>query len=442
MAKRTPKEKTVRPEMVLYKLVVRKKEYALLFALFYAVVRTWLNSNYVVALYTCFWGTLIGYLAMLLLKLLQWRQSVNNVDKKKMSADGLKASNIICCASCGIAELNDNKLKECPTCDLVRYCSDKCQREHRRHHKAACKERAAELWDEILFKQPESSHLGDCPICCLPLSLDNEKSPVFSCCVTTMCHGCVKANRAREKQNKLTHACPFCRRPMAKTEKDSETNYIKRAAVNDPRALVQVGINHNNKGDHQSAAEHFAKAAELGDAEAHHMLSLSYRDGIGVEKDKKKEVYHLEQAAIGGHPQARCHLGCVEEGNGRIDRAVKHWIIAANLGDDDSIEALKNCYAHEVVSKENYASALRGYQAAIDATKSPQREAADKAEEARKLCHCNACKLNRRRLERTFGGEGGSCAEEAKNHQPEAGGLAQLRHRSKAGRRNRNRSRR
>eukprot|EP00984_Skeletonema_dohrnii_P031554 scaffold24164_cov163-Skeletonema_dohrnii-CCMP3373.AAC.1 len=190
MAKRTPKEKTVRPEieMVLYKLVVRKKEYALLFALFYAVVRTWLNSNYVVALYTCFWGTLIGYLGMLLLKSLQWRQSLNNVDKNKMSADGVKAVNIIiCCASCGIAELNDNTLKECPTCDLVRYCSGKCQREHRRHHKAACKERAAELWDEILFKQPESTHKGDCPICCLPLSLDNEKSPVFSCCVTTIC---------------------------------------------------------------------------------------------------------------------------------------------------------------------------------------------------------------------------------------------------------------
>eukprot|EP00984_Skeletonema_dohrnii_P019046 scaffold9045_cov78-Skeletonema_dohrnii-CCMP3373.AAC.2 len=442
MAKRTPKEKTVRPEMFLYKLVVRNKAYPLLVALFYAAVKVWLYNDYVVVLYTYFWGTLIGYLAMLFLKSLQWRQSGNNVDKNKMSTDGLEAANIICCASCGIAELNDNKLKECPTCDLVRYCSVKCQREHRRHHKkAACKERAAELWDEILFKQPESSHVGDCPICCLPLSLDNEKSPVFSCCITTVCMGCVLANRKREKQNKLQHACPFCRRPMAKTQKDSETNYIKRAAVNDPRALVQVGIYHNKRGDHQSAVEHFAKAAALNSVEAHHMLSVSYRNGIGVEKDKKQEVYHLEQAAIGGHPLSRCHLGCVEEGNGRLDRAVKHWIIAANLGDDDSIKALKNCYELEVVSKENYASALRGYQAAIDATKSPQREAADKAEEARKLCRCNACKLNRRRLERKFA-EGGSCAEEAKNHQPEAGGLAQLRHRSKAGRRNRNRSRR
>ena len=29
-----------------------------------------------------------------------------------------------------------------------------------------------------------------------------------------------------------------------------------------------------------------------------------YRNGLGVEKDEKKELYHLEEAAIGGHPDA------------------------------------------------------------------------------------------------------------------------------------------
>jgi hypothetical protein len=44
-----------------------------------------------------------------------------------------------------------------------------------RNQTTACKKRAAELRDEILFKQPENTHLGDCPICFLPLSLDLEK---------------------------------------------------------------------------------------------------------------------------------------------------------------------------------------------------------------------------------------------------------------------------
>jgi len=67
----------------------------------------------------------------------------------------------------------------------------------------------------------------------------------------------------------------------------------------------------------------------------------------------------------------------VNEGrNGRIDRAVKHWIIAANLGHDGSIRELKNCYMNGYVSKEDFATALRAHQAAVDATKSPQRDAA------------------------------------------------------------------
>ncbi|KAK1733477.1 hypothetical protein QTG54_015892 [Skeletonema marinoi] len=104
--------------------------------------------------------------------------------------------------------------------------------------------------------------------------------------------------------------------------------------------------------------------------------------GKGVEKDGKKELHHLEQAVIGGHPRARYNLGRIEEKNGRMGRAVKHWIIAAKLGHDYSVDALKDSYEDGLVSKEDFAAALRAHQAAAEATKSPQREAAE--EEARK----------------------------------------------------------
>ena len=84
----------------------------------------------------------------------------------------------------------------------------------------------------------------------------------------------------------------------------------------------------------------------------------------------------MEEAAIGGHPKARHNLGCVDWENGRLERAMKHFIIAANHGNDGSMEQLKACYRDGLVSKEDFAAALRGYQAAIDATKSPQREEA------------------------------------------------------------------
>eukprot|EP00985_Skeletonema_marinoi_P028928 scaffold26313_cov80-Skeletonema_marinoi.AAC.1 len=85
-----------------------------------------------------------------------------------MSADQTEAADI-CCASCDIAELDDIKLMDCDACDLVKYCSDECQQEHRPQHELRCKERAAELRDEILFRQPESTHLEAVimPTCCV-----------------------------------------------------------------------------------------------------------------------------------------------------------------------------------------------------------------------------------------------------------------------------------
>jgi len=41
---------------------------------------------------------------------------------------------------------------------------------HQLQQQEARKTRAAELRDELLFKQPASSHLGDCPICVIPQS--------------------------------------------------------------------------------------------------------------------------------------------------------------------------------------------------------------------------------------------------------------------------------
>jgi hypothetical protein len=91
----------------------------------------------------------------------------------------------------------------------------------------------------------------------------------------------------------------------------------------------------------------------------------------------------LEQAAIGGHPKARYNLGVKEDQNGRTGRAVKHWIIAATLGYDSSLDALKDSYKDGLVSKEDFAAALRAHQDTIEAAKSPQREAADEARNER-----------------------------------------------------------
>eukprot|EP00984_Skeletonema_dohrnii_P013630 scaffold5653_cov95-Skeletonema_dohrnii-CCMP3373.AAC.5 len=285
----------------------------------------------------------------------------------------------MCCASCGKSELDDIKLMDCDACKSVRYCSDKCKEDHLPQHAVICKERAAELRDEILFRQPESTHLGDCPICFLPLlSIHQKKSPLYACCSKWICNGCAYANQKRELEKRLQPACPFCRNILPKTDEEAEINYMRRVAANDPVAVREIGMKHFNNGDYERAFEYLTKAAELGDASAHYNLSFMYQKGDGVEKDEKKRLYHLEEAAIGGHPDARYNLAMEEGRNERFDRAVKHFIIAANLGLDESIQALKGCYKYGDVSKEDFAAALRAHHAVVDATKSPQRDAASK----------------------------------------------------------------
>eukprot|EP00984_Skeletonema_dohrnii_P005332 scaffold1874_cov89-Skeletonema_dohrnii-CCMP3373.AAC.9 len=282
-----------------------------------------------------------------------------------------------CCASCGMAEIDDIKLKECAACGLVKYCCDECKQDHKSHHEEDCNKRAAELRDELLFKQPESSYLGDCPICCLPMPFDAKKSIMYHCCSKVICDGCDHANRMREIRGKLKFKCPFCRKLTVETDEERDKRWMKRIEANDPAAMNQKGAQQYNKGDYSSAFEHLTKAAELGNVEAHYGLAGMYRDGHGVEKNEKKEIHHFEEAAIGGHPTARCNLGCHEWDNCNIERAVKHWIIAANQGSDESIKLLMAAYRSGMISKEDLATTLRAHQAAVDASKSPQREAAE-----------------------------------------------------------------
>jgi TPR repeat protein len=154
---------------------------------------------------------------------------------------------------------------------------------------------------------------------------------------------------------------------------------MERIKKNDPVAMCQMGKHNHAKGNFQVALEYYTKAAEVNEADAHYCLSLMYHNGDGVEKDEKKAIYHMEEAAIAGHPSARHNLGCIEASKRRFERAKKHLIINANLGNEGSLKMLRTLYADGHASKEDYADALRAYQAALNAMKSPEREEAEEA---------------------------------------------------------------
>jgi tetratricopeptide (TPR) repeat protein len=231
-----------------------------------------------------------------------------------------------------------------------------------------------EIRDDNLFRQPDESHLGECPLCCLSLPLDESKFGVYSCCSKRICYGCVHANQKREIEEGLEQKCPYCREPLPESDKEAEKNLMERVKANDPIAIFKMGRKREEGGDLEGAIQYWMKAAALGNMMAHYNLSILYHEGHGVEKDKKKEIHHLEEAAIGGHPNARYNLGAYELNSGRHDRAMKHYIIAAKAGYDDALEVVKQGFLKGYVSKEDYATALRGHQAAVDETKSQQRD--------------------------------------------------------------------
>ena len=283
------------------------------------------------------------------------------------------------CANCGKESSDAVKLKNCTACRLVKYCSVDCQKAQRKQHKKACKKRAAELKDEQLYGQGWERPEGDfCPICTLPIPLPMDDHSAFPlCCVKRLCRGCEMAAIRRGMFD-----CPFCRSPRSNGDPESHLALVqKRVDAKDPEAIAFLADKHyfgllGLEKDVPRAIELWTEAAERGLTDAHYSLGKIYCEGGGVSPDQVKAIHHYEVAAMQGHVEARCNLGGVEHMNGNYGRAVRHWLISAKMGDELSLEMIKMMFLEGNATKEQYADALRGYQDAIEETKSPERDEA------------------------------------------------------------------
>ena len=296
----------------------------------------------------------------------------------KEAVETEKEAEVMVCANCGIAQVDDIKLEECGGCQSVSYCSDICQGNHREQHEEECKTRKAELRDKELFEQPDGTNFGECPLCFLPMPLDPGTNLFyFSCCSKKSCMGCVWANNMSNIHDRAKAlSCPFCREQEVSGEADKRM--MKRVKANDPVALCNMGEKCHKEGNYGSAFEYWTKASELGESHAHYnlgcMYEYEYEEGFEFKKDEEKAVYHYEKAAIGGHPQARNNLAAIEQKKGNMGRAVKHLIIAANLGYEKSMKALWEVFKHGYITKEELDATLRSHKAALNEMKSEQRD--------------------------------------------------------------------
>ena len=201
------------------------------------------------------------------------------------------------CANCGIA--GDVSLKTCKSCMLVRYCNATCQLNHWATHKTACKQRAAELRDMALFKDPPRKE--DCPICFLPMSggilscvslptatilsvpindneelAENAMEQYYPCCGKSICVGCIHSFAMSGNIDK----CPFCKSDRgSKTDEENVEQIMKRVEANDPASIyVLAGYYQEGRGgfqqDHSKAMDLYARAADLGFSKANMLTVL------------------------------------------------------------------------------------------------------------------------------------------------------------------------
>jgi len=281
------------------------------------------------------------------------------------------------CAACG--KEGGDSLKACTACHMVKYCSRDCQISHRKEHKKACKKRAAELYDEKLFKEVEPD---ECPICMIPMSFSSNDSSIVqaifkSCCGKIICRGCIYAMWTSEEKD----LCAFCRTPPPDTDEEEVERLRELMDKGNDEAFSQLagyyarGIQGLPQ-DRQKANELFLKAGELGSAKGYLNLGISYENGSGVGVDKKKAKLYWELAAMGGNVSARYNLGLIEGRVGNFERAMKHLILAARAGHEDSFDMVKEGFQNGLVIKDEFTSTLRAHQKIQDEMKSDMRDKA------------------------------------------------------------------
>jgi len=314
-------------------------------------------------------------------------QNMSTADDKDISTDGVSI-----CANCGKEGANNI----CNKCKMVKYCNAVCKKVHKKKHKKQCEEhlriaaeRAAKLHDIELFKQPPPE-FGECPICFLRLPVLQSGWRYYACCGKTICCGCDYAPVYDNQGNKVDidkqNQCAFCRVVAPKSDEEVMKRIMKRVEAGDPIAMYSLGTfyRYGMNGmpqDYNKALEYCHRAADLGYSTAYNGIGSVYEMGIGVEVDMKKATYYYELAAMGGDDSARYNLGVVEEERGNVNRALKHYMIAARSGSSDSLKKIKQLYSSGYATKEDYTKALQSYQAYLGEIKSIQRDKAAAAKD-------------------------------------------------------------
>jgi TPR repeat protein len=195
----------------------------------------------------------------------------------------------------------------------------------------------------------------------------------YACCGKSICGGCLDSFIQSGIASKFK--CPFCNSDYRSVDDDVE--YIRmRVEANDAGAICQLGsYYHGGNGglqqDWEKAMELYARAGQLGCSKAHNSMADVYTQ----RGDMKKAKFYLEAAAMAGHEGARCNIGMAEAKSGSMERAVRHWTIAASGGEFYAMHNLLVALENGEVSRESIYSTLTAYNEYCAEMRSEARDA-------------------------------------------------------------------
>jgi TPR repeat protein len=89
----------------------------------------------------------------------------------------------------------------------------------------------------------------------------------------------------------------------------------------------------------------------------------------------KKAKFNWEAASMAGDEEARYNLGNLEAKFGNMERAAKHWTIAASAGNHYSLVNLLVLFKQDLVPRDEIESALTSYNNSCAEMRSEAREA-------------------------------------------------------------------
>ena len=218
----------------------------------------------------------------------------------------------------------------------------------------------------------------ECPICLIPLPINENEIRFKICCGKCICNGCDYKQQMNDKKKgiqKHEMKCAFCCQPQSTNTNKALKKLMKRK---NPTAFITMSYQYlQGEGVFQSntkSLELLICAAELGKADAYGMIASSYEHGIAVELNMSKALEFYEVAAKKGSIPAHRWIAEIQNRNGNVDEGIKHYKVVACAGDKEAMDALMKCYKHELVTKEDLSQTLRVYQASSNAMKSKDRD--------------------------------------------------------------------